>query len=397
MSTSGIAFDVKEAQSILREQKIDAWLIYDFRGLNAIARELFHLDGHMLTRRWFFCVPQKGDPILLAHRIEEKNFPPLPGEMRFYAGLEELDAQLAKLLKDCKRLAMEYSPRCAIPTVSYVDAGMFEMVRSLVPEVVSSGNLVQYFTARWSDEQLAGHKEAANVLHHAQSAAFELIQRELSAGRKISEYDVQQHILTEIKDAGLTAYAEPIVAVNANASNPHYAPTASQYTEIRKNDVILIDLWGKKTTPRAVYADITWMGYAGKKAPEKVQHVFNTLVAARDAGVELIRESFKRSETIQGYRVDEVVRGIVAKAGFGEYFFHRTGHSIGVEVHGTGVNIDGYETRDLRDIIPGVGFSIEPGIYLPEFGMRTEIDVYFGERGPEIFTTPQKQLTLLAV
>ncbi len=397
MSASGIAFDVKEAQSVLREQKIDAWLIYDFRGLNAVARELFRLEGHMLTRRWFFYVPQKGDPILLAHRIEEKNFPLLPGEMRFYAGLQELEAQLAKLLNGCKRIAMEYSPRCAIPTVSYVDAGMLEMVRGHVPEVVSSGNLVQYFTARWSDDQLAGHKEAADILHHAQSDAFEFIQRELAAGKKISEYDVQQHIVKDIKSNGLTATDEPIVAVNANASNPHYAPTASQHTLIRKNDVILIDLWGKKTTPRAVYADITWMGYAGKRPPEKVQHVFDTLVAARDAGVDYIRESFKRGEAIQGYRVDEVVRGVVTKAGFGEYFFHRTGHSIGVEDHGTGVNIDSYETRDLRDIIPGVGFSIEPGIYLPEFGARTEIDVYFGERGPEIFTPAQKQLTLLAV
>jgi len=397
MPTRGIAFDVKEAQSILREQKIDAWLIYDFRGLNAIARELFHLDGHMLTRRWFFFIPQKGDPILLAHRIEEKNFPSLPGEMRFYAGLLELEAQLAKLLKGCKRAAMEYSPRCSIPTVSYVDAGMLEMVHGLVPEIVSSANLVQYFTCRWSDEQLASHKEAAGILHRAQSDAFEFIQRELSAGKKITEYDVQQHIAKDIKSAELTAHAEPIVAVNANASNPHYAPTASQNTKIRKNDVVLIDLWGKKTTPRAVYADITWMGYVGKKPPEKVQQVFNTVVAARDAGVEFIRESFKRGETMQGYRVDEVVRGVIVKAGFGEYFFHRTGHSIGVEVHGNGVNIDGYETRDLRDIIPGVGFSIEPGIYLPEFGARTEIDVYFGARGPEIFTAPQKQLTLLSI
>jgi Xaa-Pro aminopeptidase len=187
------------------------------------------------------------------------------------------------------------------------------------------------------------------------------------------------------------------VAVNANASNPHYAPTASIFTEIRKNDVVLIDLWGKKTTPRAVYADITWMGYAGKNPPEKMQHVFNTVVAARDAGAQFIQDSFKRGETIQGYRVDEVVRGVVTKAGFGEYFFHRTGHSIGVEDHGNGVNIDSYETRDLRDIIPGVAFSIEPGIYLPEFGVRSEIDVYFGERGPEIHTPPQHELTLLAV
>lgn len=397
MQTSGIAFDVKDVQRVLRDQEIDAWLIYDFRGLNAIARELFYLEGHMITRRWFFCIPQQGEPILLAHRIEEMNFPPLPAEMRFYAGLQELEVQLANLLKGCKRIAMEYSPGCAIPTVSYVDAGMFEMLRGFVPEIVSSANLVQYFTCRWSADQLTSHKEAAGVLHHAQEAAFEFIQRELSAGKKISEYEVQQHIVSDLDKGGLTAAAEPIVAVNANASNPHYAPSASRATEIRKNNVILIDLWGKKTTPRAVYADITWMGYAGMKAPEKVQHVYNTVVAARDAGVNFIQESFKRGETIQGYRVDEVVRDVVNKAGFGEFFFHRTGHSIGVEDHGNGVNIDGYETRDVRDIIPGVAFSIEPGIYLPEFGVRSEINVYFGERGPEIFTTAQQELRLLAV
>jgi len=397
MPTRGLAVEVKEVQALLRDQKIEAWLIYDFRGINAIARELFDLEGHMLTRRWFYCIPQKGDPILLAHRIEQKNFPPLPGKMWLYASMQELEAQLAKLLKGCRRIAMEYSPRCYVPTVSYVDAGMFELVREHVAEIVSSANLVQYFTCRWSAEQLAGHKEAAEILHRAQQSAFVLIERELSKRKEISEYEVQQHIVKFYTDAGLTAMAEPIVAVNANASNPHYVPSASQFSMIRKNDVILIDLWAKKTVPRAVYADITWMGYAGHRAPEEVQHVFNTVVAARDAGVEFLRESFKRGETIQGWRVDEVVRGVITKAGFGDKFFHRTGHSLGVEDHGNGVNIDSYETRDLRDIIPGIAFSIEPGIYLTKFGVRSEVNVYFGERGPEIFTTPQQQLTMLAV
>jgi Xaa-Pro aminopeptidase len=397
MPNPGMTMEIKEVQTVLRDQNIDAWLIYDFRGINAIARELFDLEGRLLTRRWFFCIPQRGEPVLLAHRIEETNFPPLPGKMWFYAGLPELEVQLAKLLKGCKRVAMEYSPRGAVPTVSYVDAGIFELVREHVAEIVSSANLVQYFTCRWSADQLASHKEAAAVLYGAQAAAFAFIQRELSAGKTISEYDVQQHIVRDITNAGLTATGEPIVAVNANASNPHYGPTGSRFSAIRKNDLILIDLWGKKTTPRAVYADITWMGFAGNQPPEKVRHVFNTVVAARDAGVEFIRESFQRGETIQGYRVDEIVRGVVSKAGFGDYFFHRSGHSIGMEDHGNGVNLDGYETRDVRDIIPGVAFSIEPGIYLPEFGVRSEINVYFGEGGPEIFTTPQQQLTLLAV
>lgn len=397
MPTRGIALDVPEVQALLRDQKIDAWLIYDFHGINAVARELFVFAGHLVTRRWFYCIPQEGEPTLLAHRIEETNFPPLPGKMWLYAGWQELEAQLAKLLKGYSRVAMEYSPRSAVPTVSYVDAGMLELIRDHVDEIVSSANLVQYFTCRWSTEQLASHREAAEVLYRAQQSAFSLIERELSSGKEISEYDVQQHLVKFITDADLTAMGEPIVAVNGNASNPHYAPTASRTSMIRPHDVILIDLWGKKTTPRAVYADITWMGFAGTAVPAKVQHVFNTVIAARDAGVEFLRESFKRGETIQGYRVDEVVRGLISQAGFGDYFFHRTGHSIGVEDHGNGVNIDSYETRDLRDIIPGVGFSIEPGIYLPEFGVRSEVDVYFGVHGPEIYTPPQQHMILLSV
>jgi Xaa-Pro aminopeptidase len=397
MPTRGLALEVTEVQTFLKDHKIDAWLIYDFRGQNAIAREIFSLGGHLLTRRWFYCIPQKGDPTLLAHRIEETNFPPLPGTMWLYAGLQELQSQLAKLLAGCRRIAMEYSPRGGVPTVSYVDAGMIELVREHVSEVVSSANLVQYFTCRWSDDQLASHKEAAEVLFHAQQSAFELIERELRKRNEISEYEVQQHIVKYYTDAGLISMSEPIVAVNANASNPHYAPSVSRSSMIHKNDVILIDLWGKRATPRAVYADITWMGFAGKQTPAKVQQVFNTVVSARDAGVEFLRQSFKRGETVQGYRVDDAVRNIIAKAGFGEYFFHRTGHSIGIEDHGNGVNIDGYETRDVRDIIPGVAFSIEPGVYLPEFGVRSELNVYFGKNGPEVFTTPQKQLTLLSV
>lgn len=397
MPSSSTLLDMREVQRFLRDQKIDAWLIYDFHGINAIVRELFFFEDHLVTRRWFYCIPKEGDPVLLVHRIEETNFPLLPGTMRLYAGWQEMEAQLAGLLKGCRRIAMEYSPRSAVPTVSFVDAGMFELVKDHVDEIVSSANLVQFFASRWSGEQLASHREAAQVLHRAQRSAFDLIQSQLSAGADVSEYAVQQHVIKFMRDAGLSAVGDPIVAVNGNASNPHYAPSASRTSMIGCNDVILIDLWGKKTTPQAVYADITWMGFAGLEVPEKVQRVFDTVLAARDAGVEFLRSAFNNGETIQGYRVDEVVRGLISSAGFGEYFFHRTGHSIGVESHGCGVNIDSFETRDMRDIVAGVGFSIEPGIYLAEFGVRSEINVYFGVQGPEIYTTPQERITVLAV
>jgi len=397
MQSQGIRLDISEVQAMLRDQKIDAWLIYDFRGSNAIVRELFNLGDHLLSRRWFYCIPQQGDPILLVHRIEQTNFPPLPGKMRVYAGLPEFEAQLDALLNGSKRIAMEYSPRCSVPTVSYVDAGMLELVREHVAEVISSANLVQYFTCRWDDEQVAGHREAAEILHRAQQSAFAFIEQGLSAGREVSEYAVQQHIAQFIRRDGLIAMSEPIVAVNSNASNPHYAPTAAEFSMIRPRDVVLIDLWGKKATPRAVYGDITWMGYVGTQVPAKVQEVFNTVVSARDAGVKLLRDQHKLGQTLQGYRVDDAVRAVITKAGYGDYFFHRTGHSIGMEDHGNGVNIDGYETRDVRDIIPGLGFSIEPGIYLPEFGVRSEINVYMGQDGPQVFTTAQQQMVLMSV
>jgi len=401
VAAQGLQLNLAEVQKTLAAEKLDGWLIYDFHNLNAVAAALFNFSGHMVTRRWFYLMPVHGEPVLLGHKIEQANFPPLPGRVIYYAGWQELHQHLRNLLKSTgkanPRLAMEYSPMNDVPTVAYVDAGMLELLRSFGAEVVTSANLIQLFQARWDDDQLLSHIAAARILHVTQQKAFEKIETALKSNQPITEYDVQQFMIAEIHAAGGMIEDEPIVAVNANASNPHYAPTSLVFSPIRKGDVILLDLWCKMTTPRAVYADITWMGYAGKQAPDNVQKVFQTLITARDSAVDFLRRQFAAGQIVPGYRVDEVVRQHIANAGYGPYFFHRTGHSIGTTVHGNGVNIDSYETRDSRQIIPGLAFSIEPGIYLPDFGMRSEIDVYFGANGPEVHTPPQTELVKLAV
>ncbi len=396
MSTAS-TFDARipEIQAFLRRQELAGWLIYDFHGLNAVAREIVPPSEYHITRRWFYLIPAEGEPVLLAHRIEEKNYPPLPGTIQLYAGRQELNDRLRALLPTHRPLAMEYSPMNDVPTVSYVDAGMLELLRSFGVQIVTSAQLIQEFQARWSAAQLQTHLAAAKVLHEAQTQAFATIAAALRAQRPITEYEVQQFLVKKIAAADCSSDSEPIVAVNANASNPHYAPTAKVHSPIRAGDVILIDLWAKKKTPRAVYADITWMGFAGKEIPTRVQEVFNIVKTARDRSVEYLRKQSAAGEVVYGYQVDEVVRGYITAAGYGDYFVHRTGHSLGTMIHDNGVNIDSYETRDTRSITPGVAFSIEPGIYLPEFGIRSEINVYMGAAGPEVHTPPQEEMTVL--
>ncbi|MCG3120121.1 MAG: hypothetical protein ALAOOOJD_02746 [bacterium] len=400
-AAKGLLLDLAEVQKALVGENLDGWLIYDFHYINAVAGALFDFGGHMVTRRWFYLIPATGAPTLLGHKIEQANFPPLPGRVVYYAGWQELHQCLRDLLqstgKPNPRLAMEYSPMNDVPTVAYVDAGMLELLRSFGADIVSSANLTQLFQARWDAEQRQSHIAAAQILHATQQKAFKKIEAALQANHSLTEYDVQQFMMGEIRAAGATSEDAPIVAVNANASNPHYAPTAQEHSPIRKGDVILLDLWCKMNTPRAVYADITWMGYAGTTVPPEVQKAFKTVIDGRDSAVNFLRQQFAAGQVVPGYRVDEVVRQHITAAGYGQYFFHRTGHSIGTTVHGNGVNMDSYETRDSRHIIPGLAFSIEPGIYLPKFGVRTEIDVYFGANGPEVHTPPQTELVKLAV
>ncbi len=392
-----VKLDIGAVQDYLQKSGVDGWLIYDFFGLNKIAQEVFVLTGHLLTRRWFYFIPAEGEPVALVHRIERANFPQVPGRRMLYSGWQELHAALRSILQGASRIAMEYSPQNAIPTNSFVDAGTFEVVREFVDEIVSSANLVQYFTCRLNQDQLESHRRAARVLDEAQQKAFQYIEHRLRDGKTVTEYEVQQLIMQHIHDNHMTAMADAIVAVNEFASDPHYAPSREQFNEIKKGDCILIDLWGRETHENGIYADITLVGFAGTEPPEKYVEIWTIARDARNLAVDFMRERHQKGLTIRGYEVDEVVRKYISDRGYGEYFFHRTGHSIDQNDHGKAVNIDSFETRDLRELMPGLLFSIEPGIYLPEFGVRTEIDVYFGENGPEVYTPVQDELILMDV
>lgn len=382
-----------EIQKYLKENNIDGWLIFDFRGQNHIAVKFLDIQkDRILTRRWFYFIPQRGEPALLLHKIERDNFPNPPNKTQFYVSWQELKQKLGEILEQSKSIAMEYSPNCAIPYVSCVDGGTLELVRSLGIEVVSSANLVQYFQCRWTPEQLQSHIRAMENLETIKSKAFDLLGEKIKKRESINEFEIQKFILGRLENMNMETDEPPIVAVNANASNPHYAPSSDRFSPINKNDFVLIDLFGKEKTPNSVYADITWVGFVGDRIPDKIVKIFNIVAEARDAGLELLKESAASGEPVQGWQVDARVREIITQAGYGDYFVHRTGHSLDTNLHGNGVNLDSLETQDEREIIPGVGFTIEPGIYLDDFGVRSEIDVYYSEDGPKVYGPIQREI-----
>jgi Xaa-Pro aminopeptidase len=382
-----------EIQDYLKDQNIDGWLIFDFRGQNKIATTFFNMDGDtILTRRWFYFIPKKGEVVLLVHKIERTNFPSPPLQTHLYVSWEQLKNKLKEMLKGCRKIAMEYSPQGAIPYVSCVDGGTLEMIRSLGVEVLTSANLVQYFQSRWSEEQLQSHIRAAKQADRIKDEAFKLITNRIKDNQSLNEYDVQKFILESFDKVNMLADEPPIVAVNANASNPHYSPSAGRFSAIKKEDLVLIDLSSKEKTPSAIFADITWMGFVGKTVPPKQREVFEIVARARDAGLQMLNEAAAKKQTLQGWEVDARVRGVIEQAGYGDDFYHRTGHSLDTNLHGNGVNIDSLETRDQREIVPGLGFTIEPGIYLDEFGVRSEINVYYSEEGPKVFGPIQKEI-----
>jgi Xaa-Pro aminopeptidase len=391
--------DIGAIQKALGEQQLDGWLLYDFRGSNPIARAVIGFDESQIgTRRWFYLIPRAGEPLAILHVIEPNALKGAPGRKLLYRSWKELEAALRENLRGLGCVAMEYSPGAAIPYVGRVDAGTIELVRAAGPEVVSSADLVQIFEARWSPEQKSLHDRAARDTLAAKDEAFALIRERLAAGRPIKESEVQAFIQSRFESRGLFTHHPCIVAVNEHASDPHFetAPGPND-REIRKGDVVLIDLWAKVAKDaRAVYYDATWMGYCGQEVPARVREVWEAVKGARDAAVAFVTESVAAGRTIHGWEVDDVSRGFIEARGFGPYFLHRTGHSIGYEVHGNGVNIDNLETRDQRRIIPGVCFSIEPGVYLPEFGVRSEIDMYVGEDRAEVTGDIQRDLLLLA-
>lgn len=375
-------FDLGAVQAAIRESGFDGWLLYDFRGMNVLAQRVAELAGKNLSRRWFYYVPAVGEPLKLVHAIEPAALDHLPGSAKtVYRRWQDLETGVGELVIGAKRVAMEYSPRNANPYISRVDAGTVELVKSYHVEVVPSGDLIQQFEATWDDEQEGSHFEAAAHCRSAYDVAFAFIADEVRAKGEVTEAAVQARIMKHFADHGMVTYSPPIVGVGPHSGDPHYETTPASNAAIRKGDWVLIDLWAKMDRPRSVYADYTRVAFLGDSVPEKYNTIFAIVAAARDAGIKKVKDTFAANEPLPGWEVDAATREVIEKAGYGEQFTHRTGHNIGQEVHGNGAHMDGLETREDRRVIRRTCFSIEPGIYLPEFGVRSEVDVYIDKDG----------------
>lgn len=383
-------------QGYLKEHEIHGWLMADFHGRNDIAMDLIGVDG-FLTRRSFFFIPAEGEPVALVHSIELDKFEKIQAKIKPFSNYRTLESELKSILAGCRRIAMEYSPMGRLPYIGLVDAGTIDFVRGTGVEVISSADLVAKFLACLSAEQITSHRKAAANLATIVEGAHQYIVEAISGNKAISEFDVQQQILASFEECDMENDHGPICAVDAHAGNPHYEPTQDQSTRIEKNQLILIDLWAKMKSEDAAFADITVMAYSGteKEIPQKYSDIFSVLVEARDTAVDFVREHIANRE-VYGYEVDDACRAVIEKAGYGKFFIHRTGHSITSSVHGAGPNIDNLETEDRRQLQEGHLFSIEPGIYLPDCGFRTELDVLIGLNGCEVTTMPvQKKIKAL--
>ncbi len=391
-------FDLASIQDAIRAAGLDGWLLHDFHGNNPLARRILDLDGRKPgTRRIFYLVPAEGEPIKLVHRIESGALDHLPGAKGVYLAWRELEAMLLHLLAGRTRLAMEYSPRNANPYISRVDAGTVELVRACGCEVVSSGDLIQRFEAVWDDEQWAMHQAAAAACRAAYDVAFGLIADRVRRDGSVLETEVQRAILDHFRAHGLVTDGPPIVGVGPHSGDPHYETSPATDAPIREGDFVLIDLWAKVDRPRAVYADYTRVGFVGPEVPKKYESLFQVVVRARDAGLALVRDAFAAGRPLTGGEVDDATRQVIVDAQYGPYFTHRTGHNIGQDDHGNGAHLDNLETVDGRRIIPRTCFSIEPGIYLPEFGVRTEIDVFIDAAGQVHVTGGEPQTRVLPI
>ena len=388
--TTAIYQRVSEIQQALRDAEISGWLFYDFRGSDPLAYRILQLDPRLhVTRRWYYWIPAQGAPVKLLHRIEPHVLDTLPGQAEYYVSWEQQRQILGRLLAGGLRVAMQYSPLNAVPYVSRVDAGTIELIRSYGVEVVSSADLIQTFEARWTDRQLESHQFAAAALRRIVDETFSHVHEAVTQGRNLTEYGVQQFILARIGEAGMVTSSAPIAAVNAHSADPHYGPTEIGSADVPRDALLLIDLWAKRAEAGSVYADITWTGYVGRTVPVKHREIFDLVRQGRDAALGFVRTEIAAGHRPFGWEVDDACRQVIQRAGYGDQFVHRTGHSIGEEVHGNGANIDGLETQDTRRLMPKTCFSIEPGIYLPgEFGIRSELDVYIAERESLVFGLP---------
>ena len=387
--------DLSAIQSALRERNINAWLFYDHHHRDPIAYRVLGLPaGQMVTRRWFYLIPAEGEPLKLVHRIEPGHLDTLPGSKRQYSGWQELFDQLKTILAGSRDIAMQYSPNNLVFTVSLVDGGTIDLVRGLGKNVVSSCDLVALFEATLTDEQIKSHFAARDAIDPITAAAFrEIGQRARNGGT--NEYEMQQWILEAFHRENLVADDMPVVAVNANSGDPHYSPHPQSSKPIREGDFVLLDIWAKKNTPGAVYYDITWTGFVGKSPSDRMQEIFNIVRQARDLGIKTVKAGVSGGKRMAGWEVDRSVRDYIKTAGFGQYFIHRTGHSIATDVHANGANMDDLEIHDERSILPNSLFSVEPGIYLPEFGVRLEVNMLVRPQGAEVTGTIQSEIVFI--
>jgi Xaa-Pro aminopeptidase len=390
--------NVSAIQAALREFGFDGWLLCDFRGSNVLAQRVLGIEpGEAGSRRYFCCIPAEGEPRKLLHRIESGALAKIPGSKTVYLRWQELEAGIRGLVAGLKTVAMEYSPRNAIPYVSRVDAGTVELVRSFGVEVVSSGDLIQLFEAAWDDDQERSHFEAAVHTDSAYTRAWRFIAERIGRDGSVEEREVQAEILKHFEENGLETYSPPIVAVGPHSGDPHYETGSGTGTVIRANDFVLIDLWAKLKRPRAVYSDLTRVGFVGGTVPSRYDEIFQIVAKARDAAIDRVRTAFAAERPLQGWEVDRAAREVIEQAGYGDQFVHRTGHSIGQEVHGNGANIDDLETHEVRRILRRTCFSIEPGIYLSDFGVRSEVDVYIDGAGTVRVTGGLPQRSVLPI
>jgi Xaa-Pro aminopeptidase len=390
--------DLDAVQAALRADGLDAWLLYDFRGINPIAADVTGVGrqgGHLATRRWYYLIPASSAPRGLVHAIESHSLAHLPGTTERYAERQQLVDGLRRLLTGVRRVAMEYSAKCAIPYVSRIDAGTVELVRDCGVEVVSSGDLVQRFSAVWRQPQVATHIAASERLYRIKDRAFEEVARRLRDKVATTEYDIQQLMVRWFEEEGLISDSPPAVSAAEHAGDPHYLPTATASRAINADEILLLDLWGKLDQPGAVFADITWVGFTGGRPAERHVRAFETVARGRDAAIAFVKDAVAAGRDVRGWEVDRASSTVLREAGFGAHILHRTGHSLGESVHGTGVNMDDYETHDDRRLLPGTGFTIEPGLYFSDFGIRSEINMVVGEREAPVTGPVQRELLAL--
>ena len=388
-------FDLTAIQQALREFQFDGWLLYDFRGSNLLARRVLDLDQTPIgSRRFFYHIPAQGTPQKLVHRIESGALDHLPGDKTVYLTWQELEAGVQKLLNGQKRLALEYSPRNANPYISRVDAGTVELIRACGAEPESSGDLIQLFEAVWDDDQWALHLQAAEQTNAAYTRTWNFIAQQVRQHGFVTELAVQQEIMRHFAEHGLTTYSPPIVGVGPHSGDPHYETGTA---EIREGDFVLVDLWAKVDHPRGVYSDLTRVGFVGREVPQQYQDILTIVAQARDAAIACVRKAYAAGETLYGWQVDQAARDVITAAGYGPYFVHRTGHSIGRETHGNGANMDNLETHETRRVLPRTCFSVEPGIYLPEFGVRSEVHVFIDAQKSVHVTGGDLQYTVVPI